>query len=233
MNQRKRSVKHQNLHTENKDKFQFIWLGQTVLKYQVPLDIFNALNGIYEERFINLPNAAKQLVGKIENQHSLYFDGPKNDTMHCHNFLPPYILEYFESRAQHYLAFNRIDKYTIHINSVWVNETRIHEYNPVHIHQGTLYTGFSSVMFLKLCDMGPEISRSDQPMNGKLQIMGNSSGQFVKSDYSPKVSERDFYLFPYDTRHCVYPHNNPNGIRRTLVVNFDIDYDPVKTRTAG
>jgi len=81
--------------------------------------------------------------------------------------------------------------------------------------------------------MGPELSRPDQPMNGRLQIMGSSSGQFVKSDYSPNVEERDFYLFPYDMRHCVYPHNNPNGVRRTLVVNMDIEYDPVKTRTAG
>ena len=86
MNKRKRSVKPQNPHTENKDNFKFIWLGQTILKYQVPLDIFNTLNGIYEERFVNLPNAAKQLVGKIKNQHSLYFEGPEIDTMHCHNF---------------------------------------------------------------------------------------------------------------------------------------------------
>jgi len=213
--------------------FKFIWLGQTILKYQVPLDIFNALNRIYEERFVNLPNASKQLVGKIEDQHSLYFNGPKNDKMHCHNFLPPYILEYFKSRAEHYLNFNKILIYKIHINSVWVNETRRYEFNPVHIHQGTLFTGLSSVMFLKLCDMGPELSRPDQPLNGRLQIMGSSSGQFVKSDYSPNAEERDFFLFPYDMRHCVYPHNNPNGVRRTLVVNMDIEYDPVKTRTAG
>ena len=231
MKKGKPSVKHP--HTENKDNFKFTWLGQTVLKYQVPWDIFNALNGIYEERFVNLPNASKQLVGKIEDQHSLYFNGPKNDRMHSHNFLPPYILEYFKSRARHYLDFNKIIAFTLHINSVWVNETRIHEYNPVHIHQGTFYTGLSSVMFLKMCDMGPELSRPDQPMNGQLQIMGNSSGQFVKSDYSPDAEERDFYLFPYDMRHCVYPHNNPNGVRRTLVVNMDIDYDPVKSRTAG
>ena len=108
------------------------------------------------------------------------------------------------------------------------------EYNPVHIHQGTIYTGLSSVMILKLPkDMGPEYSRPDTPMNGKLQIMGSVSGQFVKSDYSPKIEEGLFYVFPYDMRHCVYPHNNPNGVRRTLVVNMDIDYDPVKSRTAG
>ena len=48
--------------------FKFIWLGQTILRYQVPLDIFNTLNGIYETNFVNLPDAHKQLVGKIEKK---------------------------------------------------------------------------------------------------------------------------------------------------------------------
>ena len=86
--------------------FKFIWLGQSISRYQVPLDIFRALNGIYETNFVNLPDAHKQLVGKIQDQHSLYFNGPPNNKMHCHNFLPPYILEYFKSRAIHYLDFN-------------------------------------------------------------------------------------------------------------------------------
>ena len=34
--------------------FKFIWLGQTVCSYEVPLDIFNTLNGIYETNFVNL-----------------------------------------------------------------------------------------------------------------------------------------------------------------------------------
>ena len=35
--------------------FKFIWLGQTVLKYQVPLDIFITINKIYENNFKNMP----------------------------------------------------------------------------------------------------------------------------------------------------------------------------------
>ena len=38
----------------------------------------------------------------------------------------------------------------MHLNSVWVNQMFEHEYNPVHVHQGTLFTGLSSVMILKL-----------------------------------------------------------------------------------
>ena len=81
--------------------------------------------------------------------------------------------------------------------------------------------------------MGPEHARPDTPLNGKLQILGSASGQFVKSDYSPIAKAQDFYIFPYDMRHCVYPHTNPNAIRRTLAANMDVEYNPVATRAAG
>ena len=61
---------------------------------------------------------------------------------------------------------------------------------------------------------------------------GNSSGQFCNTDYGPKVKERDFYIFPYDMRHCVYPFNGP-GFRRTLSCNCDVDYDPVRNRSVA
>ena len=214
--------------------FKFIWLGQTILRYQVPLDIFNTINGIYETNFVNLPDASKQLVGKIRKENSLFYGGADTSKMHKHNLLPSYVLNWFESIFKHYLKFNKIEVYSLRLNSIWINEMKVGEYNPIHIHQGTIYTGLSSVMILHLPkDMGPEYARPDQPMNGKLQILGAANGQFVKSDYGPMTEERDFYIFPYDMRHCVYPHTNPNAIRRTLAANMDVEYNPVSTRTAG
>ena len=120
----------------------------------------------------------------------------------------------------------------MHLNSVWVNEMKEHEYNPIHVHQGTMYTGLSSVMILKLPESyGVEYSASEKPMNGQLQILGNSSGQFCNTDYTPKVQEGDFYIFPYDMRHSVNPFNGP-GLRRTLSCNCDVDYDPIRNRSA-
>ena len=48
-------------------------------------------------------------------------------------------------------------------------------------------------------------------------------------DYQPEIKERDFYIFPYDMRHTVYPFNGP-GIRRTLAANCDVKYDPIQNR---
>ena len=213
--------------------FKFIWLGQTILKYQVPLDIFNTINGIYENNFKNMPDAHKQLVGKIAKENSLFYGGAPNNKMHSHNLLPPYVLKWFESVFKHYLNFNRIPEYKLTMQSIWINEMTAGEYNPIHIHQGSIYTGLSSVMMLKLPkDMGPEYAKPELPTNGRLSIIGSANGQFVKSDYSPNTKERDFYIFPYDMRHCVYPHNNFNAVRRTLAANMDVDYNPVSTRTA-
>ena len=89
-------------------------------------------------------------------------------------------------------------------NSIWVNEMKEHEYNPAHIHRGMLFTGLSSVMILKLpSTYGREYSSGHIQQNGRLQILGAANGQFAKIDYQPPMDLRDFYIFPYDMRHCV------------------------------
>ena len=89
-------------------KFDFIFLGQSVLKYQVPLDVFSALNQIYEQNYHILNKANKQLVGKIENEHSLFYHGQDQTKMKNHNMLPRNITNYFMTIFKHYLDFNKI-----------------------------------------------------------------------------------------------------------------------------
>ena len=213
--------------------FESIFLGQSVLKYKVPLEVFVGLNELYEPHKKHLPNANKQLAGKIPDEVSLFFAGPTTEKMHAHSYISEDLLKWFYLTFDHYLKWNHTKKYTMDINSIWVNEMKAGDYNPVHIHPGRRFTGLSSGMILKLpMDMGPERTRPDQPMNGQLQILGNVSGQFVTSDYSPKMKIGDFYIFPYDMRHVVYPMTNKKAKRRTLVCNCDVDYNPITSRTA-
>ena len=217
-----------------KIKFDFVFLGQSVIKYQVPLDIFVAINQIYEKNYNHLHKANEQLIGKIENEHSLFYHGKDETKMKNHNLLPKNITNYFMTIFKHYLAFNKIDEYDMHLNSIWVNEMKEHEYNPAHVHRGMLFTGLSSVMILKLpSTYGREYSAAQTPQNGRLQILGASNGQFAKIDYQPPMNLRDFYIFPYDMRHCVYPFNGTNETRRTLAANCDILFDPIKNRGAS
>ena len=211
--------------------FKFIFLGQSVLRYRVPLEILGVINDIYEKKINELYPANKQLVGKIQKEHSLFFDGPPNNVMKPHRQLPDIVMRWFFQKFKHYLDWNKVIEYKIHLNSCWVNEMKEHEYNPIHVHQGSMFTGLSSVMILKLPQSyGSEYSAHDKPMNGRLQIIGNSAGQFCNTDYSPDVQEGDFYIFPYDVRHAVYPFNG-SDTRRTLSFNCDVDYDPIRNRS--
>ena len=89
------------------------------------------------------------------------------------------------------------------------------------------------MMILKLPNTyGVEYSASEAPQNGKLQILGAANGQFAKVDYEPPMKLRDFYIFPYDMRHCVYPFNGTNDTRRTLAANCDVLYNPIQNRGA-
>jgi hypothetical protein len=213
--------------------FNFIFLGQSILRYEVPLDIFTGINQIYEEKFNQLNPANRQLIGKIKDEHSLFYDGDDESKMKRHNLFPKNILDWFRTAFHHYLDFNKIIDYKTHINSIWINEMKANEYNPVHIHQGNIFTGLSSVMVLKIPNTyGVEYSASETPQNGRLQILGASSGQFAKVDYQPPMKLRDFYIFPYDMRHCVYPFNGTQDTRRTLAANCDVLYNPIINRGA-
>ena len=213
--------------------FDFCFLGQSVLRYQVPLEVFVGLNELYETKKKHLPNANKQLAGKIPDEVSLFYDGKDTSKMHHHSFISEDILKWFYSVFDHYLKWNKARESQMSINSIWVNEMKAGDYNPVHIHRGTIFTGLSSVMILKLPkDYGPELTHPEQPMNGRLQILGNIAGQFATTDYSPQVKIGDFFVFPYDMRHVVYPFSNKKAKRRTLVCNVDVEYNPIISRTA-
>ena len=212
-------------------KFNFVFLGQSILRYEVPLDIFSTINSLYERNRSTLDPANKQLVGKIQNEHSLFYGGKDESKMKNHNKLTQDVIKYFMDMFRHYLNWNKIREYDLHLNSIWVNEMKEHEYNPVHIHRGTLFTGLSSVMILNLpSTYGKEYSNDEVPQNGKLQILGSASGQFAKIDFQPSLKVRDFFIFPYDMRHCVYPFNSTNETRRTLAANCDVQFDPIKNR---
>ena len=119
----------------NTSDFNFIFLGQSVLRYQVPLDVYNIINHIYETKYPELKPANKQLVGKIEKEHSLIYSGEDSPKMTKHNNLPNNVLQWFEQKFRHYLEWNKVREYNLHLNSILVNTMFENEYNPVLVHQ--------------------------------------------------------------------------------------------------
>ena len=213
-----------------------VHLGNFILKYKTPAYLVKVFNSTYERlmKKKKLPLAHKNLAGKIKNEHSLYsvedtpIQGAKHPLVEVdkhHNFLSEAAFKFFSNVADHYLNIARVKRYRYRLHSVWINEMKEGEYNPIHNHFGSSEIGLASILILKLPkNYGEEATNKDAPTNGQLAIVGNGGGQFYTSIYAPQdLQEGDFLLFPYDVKHCVYPFKGKEK-RRTLSANIDIHY---------
>jgi len=208
-------------------------LGQPVIKYDTPQHILDEVNKIYDERKVrDLPATNKFLAGKIKDEFTLYHNEMGDPSKNFNN-VSKKSLDWFQDQFQDYLGVVEKKSVTIRLSSIWVNEMYANEYNPIHTHSSKFSRiGLSSVMILKLpSDHGEEYSRPDNPLNGRLQFVGGSGGQFSFTDFRPDVVVGDFYVFPYDMRHTVYPFNTTKEHRRTLAANVDVFYSPQNLKT--
>ena len=105
-------------------KFSHIFLGQGIIRLQVPLEVFTNLNEIYESKKKELPDATKALAGKISDEKSLLYNGADTSKMMPHTFLSQDIVQWFEQAFREYLKFARIEKYGMRINSICFNEMK-------------------------------------------------------------------------------------------------------------
>ena len=208
-------------------------LGQAIIKYNTPQHILEEVNKIYEERKIReLPATNKFLAGKIKDEFTLYHNEMDDPSKNFNN-VSTKSLDWFQDQFQDYLGVVEKKSVTIRLSSIWVNEMYANEYNPIHTHSSRFSKiGLSSVMMLKLpSNYGKEYSRPDNRLNGQLQFVGSSGGQFAFTDFRPEVKVGDFFVFPYDMRHCVYPFNTTDEYRRTLAANVDVFYSPQNIKT--
>ena len=106
--------------------FNFIFLGQSVLRYKTPIYVQQVINHVYENKLHELPPANKQLVGKINNEHSIFYNGEDETKVKKHNMLPLDVLNWFNGMFEHYLKWNKIKEYDMRLNSIWVNEMKEH-----------------------------------------------------------------------------------------------------------
>ena len=190
-----------------------IYFGQIAYKFEVSQGLVDRINAKCET-IDDKTNAQNSLVGKIKNEyyfreHILEVDTDleiKKSIFHVVDNCPQ-DLSY------------EIDE--VDLTSAWVNDQYEHEYQGVHTHSGNIDIGFSSILYLKVPDFGKEITNTGHACNGKTTLIGNCGGTWNAPTHiiTPKVG--DFYIFPYDMQHLVYPFTG-NGMRRSLVINVDI-----------
>lgn len=155
------------------------------------------------------------LAGNIQTQNDAVVDDK------------PAFLKFVE---YHIIQFcDQVDKggerFTYHLGQgPWINYMKQHEFNPLHVHDGTL----SVVAFI---DVPEEIDNEREQWVDKTNTFSAGMLEFIhsKSIFSPghaKVIPQtgDLYMFPGDLAHCVYPFKS-DVTRISMSFNiFDLQF---------
>ena len=191
--------------------------GPLILIAQLPEGVIKPLNEIVDV-IKDRKDMGARLAGVIETEseipHSML---EEKKVMNIFHALSRSYIEQAYLNAGLQDQWNAMDVKT-QMQSIWSVSQYENEYNPQHNHS---HCQISAVLYLKVPDFGKEITNTGNPLNGRTELIGNCGGIWSGQTHliTPKVG--DFYIFPYDMQHLVYPFTG-DGMRRSLVINVDI-----------
>ena len=122
------------------------------------------------------------------------------------------------------IALQTVSKMQISVIAAWYIRSFAGDYNPVHTHMNCHLT---CVGYLKVPDLSKERkkkgSRQDVSPGGALEILSsvgvnNSVFENDRYAFTPKVG--NWYMFPANIRHGVYPFSC-DGERRSFSINMN------------
>ena len=163
-----------------------------------------------------------QLVGKVD-QELLFNDAMKQSFLNeTRQFIARYAawMSVRSSFGAEELDQDK-NRYGIEYISGWVVRQREHEYNPLHIHPDCK---LSCVGYLALPEgiesEMEEDYKDHHPSHGHIQFVHGPPSHWSTTSFLVKPRVGDFYLFPADLHHMVYPFYT-KGERRSFSCNLN------------
>lgn len=212
--------------------------GVSVFKGKLPDEIVNNLLKYVDT--VNTNSADSTLVANISGDQS-HLDIK-------HPLMAEYaatLLEncclYHDLTAVHCTTRN-INSSSLHraigFHSCWSVKMNPNDYNPVHLHQTTSFSGLSAITYLKVPEHIIEDARATFKQdnehyykpNGLLQFIWTGQNASLNDDYSPSTSTfvvpivGEYYIFPKWLQHTVYPYEG-EGQRWSVQANFNVFTD--------
>ena len=170
----------------------------------------------------DLEDWSDQLVGKVKQElkftkeaEQLWLDEVSTFIARFHNYV----------EHRHSFGTSKLDSdnfnFGIQVVSGWYVRQFENEYNPLHIHTGSR---MSCVGYLSLPDgiekEWEEDYKDHHPANGHIQFAHGTPSGYNQTNFMVKPQVGDFYIFPAELFHCVYPFKT-KGERRSFSVNFN------------
>jgi len=112
------------------------------------------------------------------------------------------------------------NNFGIQIASGWFVRQFENEYNPIHMHTSCKMSCVGYLALPKDIDKEWEEDYKDHhPSNGHIQFVHGTNSGYNQTNFMVKPNVGDFYVFPAELFHCVYPFKT-KGERRSFSVNF-------------
>ena len=190
--------------------------GPSIVKFSISEELIQQLNN-YTEDVINNNIKSEEL------DHSKKLAGQVTQEILLEkNFMQKIKLgELLSSICKKWLNIedNQKNLQNFQILNSWIVRQFQNEYNPVHWHTGHV----SGVGYLKVPKENKKIIKKDINTDGKLVLIDGSKNLFSKGIYeiTPKIG--DFYMFPNNLMHTVYPFYGTNEERRSISFNAVMD----------
>ena len=203
----------------------FAPFGPGMGKMKLSHEYVNEMNKLVDElpsREEPLKDFSDNLVGKVDQE--LLFDERMKSMFleETRNFISKYAhwMEWRNSLGARKLDSDK-HKYGIQYVSGWLVRQREGEYNPIHIHTGCKLSCVGYLSLPEGIDLEWELDYQDHhPANGHIQFAHGTPSNWSTTNFMVKPKVGDFFLFPSDLFHCVYPFKTP-GERRSFSVNLN------------
>ena len=205
--------------TPEKDTQLFAPFGPTMGYYRMSDELVDKLNDRMSAR---LEDYSDQLVGKVSEELAFDDEIIRIAQEGLGQFVGKYqnYTEYRNSMGAKTLDTEN-NNYGLQIASGWFVRQFENEYNPLHIHTGAR---LSCVGYLKLPDGIEEEWEEDykdhHPANGHIQFAYGTASGYTCTNFIIKPQVGDFYVFPSQLFHCVYPFYT-KGERRSFSMNMN------------
>ena len=198
--------------------------GPMMFYAKMPMSMVRQLNKYANKTVKNTEKSKKldhsdQLVGKLKQE---FLIEPKELEKH-QEFFSNVIGRYLDTDlSRNFRTLKENTGYGITYKSAWIVRQFAGEYNPAHVHTSCQ---MSCVGYLKLPEKIEEEWEEDYkdhyPANGHIEFLHGSSGKMHLHTLLIKPTVGDFFLFPSDLIHMVYPFKS-DGERRSFSMNIDL-----------
>jgi len=207
------------IYKPQKDIELFAPFGPTMGYFRMPDKLVESLNSKMSDR---LEDYSDNLVGKVKEELAFDDEIIKIAQEGLGQFVGKY-QNYTEHRNS--MGVKTLDtenfNYGLQIVSGWFVRQFENEYNPLHIHTGSR---LSCVGYLKLPEGIEEEWEEDykdhHPANGHIQFASGTASGYTCTNFVVKPQVGDFYVFPSQLFHCVYPFYT-KGERRSFSMNMN------------